>query len=143
MLGAYPNRNISQEKLTKLLNLPVDPARTQPVAKTAPLRARRLNRTQVAELVSRYQAGETVYELGRAFGINRNTVSAILKREGVPIGWRRMSDQDIAQAIAYYQAGESAATVAARFNVNPSSIHHHLKQRGIPRRPHGTNRWKA
>lgn len=142
VLGAYPNRNISQEQLTKLLNLPTDPARTQeqPV-EAVPNRARRLSAEQTAELVARYESGETVYELGSRFGIHRTTVGVILKREQVTTRWRVLTESDIAEAIARYQAGASEATVAAHFNLAPSSIHHLLKQRGIARRPNGTNQW--
>lgn len=45
----------------------------------------RLNSAQVGLLVERYQQGKTVYELGAEFGIARQTVSVILKRNDVPL----------------------------------------------------------
>lgn len=44
---------------------------------------RALTDEQTAEMIQRYQAGETMVDLGRAFTINPNTVSKILQREGV------------------------------------------------------------
>lgn len=40
---------------------------------------RQLDDEQTQQLIADYQAGGTVYELGDRFGIDRRTVSAILK----------------------------------------------------------------
>ena len=47
-------------------------------------RQRRLERPEQEELVARYQGGDLMSELARRYGIHRRTVSAILKRHGVP-----------------------------------------------------------
>jgi len=43
----------------------------------------RLSRAQIYELIEGYWAGPTVWELGGQFGVQRQKVSKILKREGV------------------------------------------------------------
>ena len=45
--------------------------------------ARRLSESDVAELVTRYQEGATVYDLAKRFSIHRTTVSGHLHRRGV------------------------------------------------------------
>ena len=45
--------------------------------------AKRLKEAQVKDLIGEYQAGATVYELGDRYGIDRKTVSKILRREGI------------------------------------------------------------
>ncbi|WP_280377162.1 hypothetical protein [Nocardia wallacei] len=46
-------------------------------------RVRRLDDSQVQELIAGYEGGATVYELGDRFGIERRTVSEILRRHHV------------------------------------------------------------
>lgn len=145
-LGHYQNRTVVP---CQLLSPPsgrsIQSTKTQPdqAQRTPSARHRRLTPEQIAELIARYEAGSTVYELGDAFKINRKTVSIILKREGITTRHRKLTDQDIEQAIALYNEGHSLESVATQLNVTAGAIHHAFKQRGIPRRPVGTNQWTA
>ena len=69
------------------------------------------------ELVAAYQGGEFVRQLAVRFGINGNTVSAILKRHEVSTRWRKLSDEQLEQAEAPYASGLSEAAVAEPFGV--------------------------
>lgn len=82
--GAYSNTNAQVEALEALLRKLPDsttPA-PPPVDRPKPGRARQLDADQIQELITGYQAGATVYELGAWFGIERRTVSNILHRRG-------------------------------------------------------------
>jgi len=89
---------------------------------------------QAATVVERYQAGATVYELGRQFGISRKTVSAHLQRAGIPTRYRLLDGQAVAQATRLYLDGWSLARIASHFNVSPSTVHTALRQAGVPMR---------
>lgn len=101
----------------------------------------RITKDHTQELIQRYQAGETIYELSDAYGINRRTVSIILKREGIATRHRKLSDDDITDAIELYESGRSLVDVGAELNVNAGTILNHLKRRGIARRQVGSNQW--
>jgi hypothetical protein len=72
--------------------------------------------------VSGYQAGATVYELGREYGIERRTVSRILERQGVSRRYRRLTGKLMEEAVAAYQRGDSLATISTRIDL-PQTNH--------------------
>jgi|SRR2546423_7777555 len=117
------------------------PDASMPVPKQAPRPlhriAKQLKGQQVKDLIQAYEAGATVYELGDRFGIERRTVSKILKREGIETRWRRLTDEDVDEAVRLYATGLSAARIADRFNVSDDAIRYQLKKRGVTMRdPH-------
>ena len=82
--GRYSSYSDQGELLQTLLEIapsgtlePITPANRQV--------QRRLRPPEIAELVAGYRAGATIYELAGEFRINRNTVSATLEREGIPL----------------------------------------------------------
>lgn len=101
----------------------------------------RLTKTQATELIQRYQAGETLRQLGTTFKINHKTVAIILKREGIPTRHRKLSQDDIAKAVELYESGLSLQCVGDQLGVEPATILNHFKRRRIPRRRVGTNQW--
>ena len=70
---AYYNPKPQVEALEKLLRKLPDPGTPAPppTKRPKPGRIRRLEPDHIAQLVARYQAGATVYELGDQFGIDR------------------------------------------------------------------------
>ena len=59
---------------------------------TAQRQVVRLTEAQVDRLVEGYLGGQTVYELGRVFGIARQTVSEHLHRRGVTMRGRGLDE---------------------------------------------------
>jgi len=58
----------------------------------------RLPKAEVTRLIAAYQAGFKINQLAADFGLNRNTVSSILRRGGIEARRRGLSPDDIAQA---------------------------------------------
>ena len=85
--GAYYNPKPQVEALEKLLRKLPDPGTPAPppTKRPKPGRIRRLEPDHIEQLVARYQAGATVYELSDQFGIDRKTVSRTLRRHDVPM----------------------------------------------------------
>lgn len=81
------------------------------------------------------------FQLGEAFGINRATVSAILKREGISTRWKALTDVQVDEAIKLYQAGLSLAAVGDHFSVKAGAIRNALNHCRVSRRAVGTNQW--
>ncbi|WP_406281241.1 hypothetical protein OH799_16530 [Nocardia sp. NBC_00881] len=109
-----------------------------------PQRARQLDADQVAELITGYQAGATVYELADRFGIERRTVSNILHRHEVPMRRRGLSPEQVDDAIHLYNFGWSLARVGDHLGVNHTTVLNKLRERGVPTRDtHGRPRVEA
>ena len=99
--------------------------------------AKRLKEAQVEELVEAYKSGATTYQLADRFGIKRQTVSSILKRNGVTPRWRRLTKANVDEAERLYARGLSLARVADRLKVDPETVRLRLHKRGVRMRdPH-------
>ena len=93
------------------------------------------------ELVAGYQAGRTVYQLGREFGINRRTVSRHLHRHGVSMRRRGLSAEQIDEAVRLYEDGWSLARIGEQMGVDSTTVMHRLQERGVRMRDtHGRER---
>jgi DNA-binding NarL/FixJ family response regulator len=98
--------------------------------------ARELRECEVAELVTGYQAGATVYELAKRFKIHRTTVSQHLQRQGVPMRGRSLSEEQVTIAAQLYRQGWSVAKIGERFEVDQTTVWRVLRERGVVmRRP--------
>ena len=88
---------------------------------------------EVTELVNRYQTGESVQSLSRAYGIHRATVTLHLERRGVPRrgAARKLTDQDVQQAAKFYEAGDSLVTVGKRFGVDGATVWREFHGAGV------------
>jgi lambda repressor-like predicted transcriptional regulator len=129
--GPYCNPNTQVEALETLIQKRPDPT---PVERPKPKRARQLGADRVAELITGYQAGATVYELATRFGIERRTVSNILHRHGVPMRRRGLSPDQVDTAIHLYKLGWSLARVGNHLGVDHTTILTALRRHGIPTR---------
>ncbi|WP_427923634.1 hypothetical protein [Streptomyces sp. cg40] len=100
--------------------------------------AKRLKAPEVTELVEAYKEGSTTYQLAGRFGIKRQTVSDILKRNGVTPRWRRLTEANIDEAERLYvHQGMSAARIADRLKADPETVRLRLRKRGVQMRdPH-------
>lgn len=141
--GGYYNTKPQVEALEALLRKLPDPTEPAPppVDRPKPRRARQLNADQVQELIAGYKAGATVYELGARLGIERRTVSNILRRQDVPMRRRGLSPEQVDHAVHLYKLGWSLARVGQRLGVDHTTVLTKLRERGIPTRDsHGRPR---
>lgn len=97
-------------------------------------RARQLGADQVQELIAGYQRGETVYQLGARFGVERRTVSEILHRHDVPMRRRGLSAEQVDDAAHLYGLGWSLARVGRHLGVDAMTVLNKFRERGIPTR---------
>ncbi|WP_211351745.1 helix-turn-helix domain-containing protein [Haloactinospora alba] len=94
-------------------------------------RAKQIKSDQAREIVAAYEAGATVYELGRRFGIARQTVSKILKRHGAQMRRTGLSPDQIDEAARLYVLGWSLARIGRRMEVSPDTVRLRLLERGV------------
>nr|WP_116112897.1 MULTISPECIES: hypothetical protein [Amycolatopsis] len=141
--GGYYNTKAQVTTLESLLrklprlDAPVKPSPERP----KPGRARQLDDEQTKLLIEGYLAGATVYELGERFGINRRTVSVVLKRHGVTMRRRGLSSEQVDEAVQLYEVGWPLARIAERMDVDPTTVLNRLRERGVRMRDtHGRER---
>ena len=101
---------------------------------------KRLDAGHVADLVTSYQAGTTVDDLAATYQINRTTVLAHLKRQGVKRRRSRLQRVDIDKAVHLYAAGHSVDSVARELRVGSTTVRRVLKARGVELRRQGRKR---
>lgn len=101
----------------------------------------RLEVSQVGELAAAFEGGATIIELAERYGIDRATVLAHHRRQGVPTQVHRMLGPDeIATAVRLYEAGESIQSVADELEVGSSTVGRTLNKAGVTMRPRGRRR---
>src|SRR6185437_5356523 len=134
--GTYYNTKPQLKALETLLRKLPDPTTPDPplINRPKPGRARQLDANQIQELITGYQAGATVYELGARFGIDRRTVSNILHRHDIPMRRRGLSPDQVDTGIHLYNLGWSLARVGRHLGTDHTTVLTKLRERGLPTR---------
>jgi DNA-binding transcriptional ArsR family regulator len=96
--------------------------------------ARQLRASEVDELVRAYQAGATVYELGKQFGVNRKTVSSHLRARGVTMRRQGLRPSDVPAAVTLYDDGWSLHRIGQKFGCDAVTVHRRLREAGVSMR---------
>lgn len=127
--------------IDRLLAVPL-PGGSEPVL---PVRRvlRRVNRklspAEVDQLVIDYQADLCLTELGKRYGLHRQTAKAHLERRGVIIRSElpALNVEQITQAVALYAEGQGLNPIAARLGVAPNTVSEFCWLGGVRLRPRG------
>jgi transposase-like protein len=135
LVKAYSNHADHVERFRLLLDLP-RAARPRTLDRPPKQAQRRLDPEGIARLVAAYEAGGRVKRLATEFGIHRDTVHNILKREGV-LRQPGIQPEDLPEAIRLYHDGWSLARLAAEYDVSPSTVTNTLRRIGVAIRPPG------
>lgn len=103
-----------------------------------PARARRLSDSEKAELAQDYVGGMTVYELAAKFSIQRQTVSAHLRRMGVPMRQQGLGEAQVDRAVELYvEERLTLKQVGAKLGVDAGTVRLALMRRGVVMRGSG------
>lgn len=94
-------------------------------------RAKQLKEEEARELIAAYRAGATVHEIGRRFGIARQTVSKILQRHDVAMRMQGLSLGQIDEAVKLYEEGWSLDRIGKRMGVDGTTVRSRLVERGV------------
>lgn len=104
---------------------------------STPRTAKQLRGQNVRDLVAAYEAGATLRQLADRFGVTRQTVSNLLKRNGVTPRWGRLTSADVDEAERLYAQGLSLTRIGERLSVSDDTVRYQLKKRGVQMRdPH-------
>ncbi|MDT0307556.1 hypothetical protein RM780_11350 [Streptomyces sp. DSM 44917] len=139
----YYNTKMQVRLLEALLaKLPsLDAPVRQPATRSKPGRVKHLDAAQTQKLIAGYRGGATVYELGREFGVSRQTVSTILHRHGIEMRMGRLAAEAIDEAVRLYESGWSLARIGDRLGASVGTVRNRLLERGVTMRDsHGRAR---
>ena len=100
---------------------------------------RKLSPAEIDQLVAEYQAGQCLTELGKRYGLHRQTAKAHLERRGVTIRSElpALDEGQIVRAVALYAEGLGLNPIATRLGVAPNTVKRALLARGVRLRPRG------
>jgi DNA invertase Pin-like site-specific DNA recombinase len=106
------------------------------------VRARRIQAADDAdELRRRYEAGATLVELGRDYGISNTAILYRMRRAGIPrrTPWRpaqkNLPKSEADELRRLYGAGATLVVLARYYGVSVSTIFRRMQRAGIARRP--------
>lgn len=88
---------------------------------------RKLTPKQTEDLITDYEAGATMVELAMSYGITRQTVGIILRRESVLLRKSGMSDAQAALAIELRGRGMSWAEVGEQLGIHGTTAWRRLR----------------
>lgn len=98
-----------------------------------------LTTKELAELLKRFDAGESIIDLSTSLGVHRDTVRSALAKAGkakpVP---KRPTKQDIRRAVELYSQGLPLKAVATELGFGKETIRKHLHRAGVQVRPRGS-----
>jgi DNA-directed RNA polymerase specialized sigma24 family protein len=138
LVKVYSNHADHVERFRLLLDLPRAATPSSP-ERTPKQAQRRLDAEGVAELVAAYAAGGRVTKLATQFGIHRDTVHNILKRQGV-LRSSGIQPGELPEVVRLYEDGWSMARLAAVLDVSPSTVNRALRRAGASIRQPGPTR---
>ena len=94
-----------------------------------------ISKKATQEIIAAYTAGESTVTIAERLGWRRNTISGVLKRNGVTIRSSTPDAATVRQMIQHYTNGESLATIGKRYSLSPGTVGSHLKKQGVTLRP--------
>jgi DNA-binding CsgD family transcriptional regulator len=92
---------------------------------------KRLDVETVERLVGEYVSGTTAAEVGRRYGLAKNSVLALVRQAGERVRHPRLSDSEAAQMVELYERGLSQKDIAERLDRSPSAVWHCLRRAGL------------
>lgn len=100
------------------------------------IRSKRFLRAEdTADIVARYEAGETTQQVGTRYGISKTRVATVLREQGITVRRQGLTDEQATEAADMYSAGRSLASIGARFGVCHTAVAAKLRQQGVQLRP--------
>jgi lambda repressor-like predicted transcriptional regulator len=96
-----------------------------------PQSKRFLTTENVADIVARYEAGETTQQIGTRYGISKTRVGNVLREQSVAIRRQGLSDVQVDEAATLYTTGKSLACLGAHDGVSHTTVATALRRQGL------------
>jgi DNA-binding CsgD family transcriptional regulator len=85
----------------------------------------------IADIVQRYESGETTGQIGNRYGISKTRVATVLRQSGVTIRRQGLTQQQISEAVALYTTGRSLAWIGTRYGVSHTTVAAALRRQNV------------
>jgi DNA-directed RNA polymerase specialized sigma24 family protein len=133
LIWSYSKRTdaVKRVKRTRALLDKRWPVRPTTVVSRPQKLARRLDAETVRAVVEAYEAGSTSRQLAEQFGLARNSVLTLLRKQGVSIRYPRLTAEQCAEIVRLYESGLSQVEIAHRFGCDPGNVWHVLERAGL------------
>jgi lambda repressor-like predicted transcriptional regulator len=96
-----------------------------------PRSKRFINAEDVADIVQRYEAGETTQQIGNRYGISKTRVATVLRERGITLRRQGLTDEQVAKTVTLYNAGKSLAWLGVRWGVSHTTIAAALRRQAV------------
>lgn len=141
-MGAVEALSNPSTAVQRLLDLaktwPDTPNSAGPTVSPKPFKTlRKLKPAEIDELVERYQAGSSVYQLAKHYGIHRITIGKHLRSRGINTTATALTEEQVREAVQFYVGGWSCKKIATHFGVGAETVRERLHEEGVRMRgPH-------
>jgi uncharacterized protein (DUF433 family) len=126
----------TSKRLAMLLANPMErPTEPPPSRPHVHKLAQRLTAQAVIALQEAYQAGASLVELQRHFGLSRGSVQRVLREAGVRRRRKGLTDTEVAGLIKRYRAGLTIREIAAEQGLAKTTVQDALARAGLAMRP--------
>ena len=91
-----------------------------------------LSNNEVLEIISKYKAGKSTYELAKEYGCHRRTISDNLKKRGIKVTNQLMERKGVVELVMQmYSEYYKPADIAKAVGVNVDSVRKILKENNV------------
>jgi transcriptional regulator of aromatic amino acid metabolism len=100
-----------------------------------PRSKRFLSAEDIADIVHRYEAGDTTQQIGNRYGISKTRVATVLRKQGITIRRQGLTIEQASEAEMLYANGKSLAWLGARYDVSHTTVAAALRRQDVELRP--------
>ena len=91
-----------------------------------------LSNNEVLEIISKYKAGKSTYELAKEYGCHRRTISDNLKKRGIKVTNQLMERKGVVELVMQmYSEYYKPADIAKAVGINVDSVRKILKENNV------------
>ena len=91
-----------------------------------------LSNNEVLEIISKYKAGKSTYELAKEYGCHRRTISDNLKKRGIKVTNQLMERKGVVELVTQmYSEYYKPADIAKAVGINVDSVRKILKENNV------------
>lgn len=126
--------------MTKLGSQEKQPATNREINKFGEIATRKLQQPfripftdeDIDTIISMYNAGASTHNIAKQYGCSKNTISSLLKRNGINVTNRKAQSKLLAdQVIKMYKNMDTIEKIAERFRVSAFSVRRCLRENGV------------
>lgn len=100
--------------------------------KSCKQKQKRLSDDEIRQIVDKYKAGATTYELAAEFGCHRRTISRALKKSGIEVSIKTESKDGVVATILHlYDDHMSALDIGKKLDIGEKTVRRILRENGV------------